>query len=88
MTPCGQFMNQIKNFFFPLESVQRNNNSGLYDETLVVIEKSNKELEKKLSQASEPTISVTTPSQPSTSKQPPLLIRPRLVDTIHNNKNR
>ena len=71
-----------------IESVQRNNNgngNNLYDETLVVIEKSNKELEKKLTQ---PQNHQQQQPQAATSKQPPpLLIRPRLVDTIHNNKN-
>jgi len=77
-----------------IESVQRNsNNSGLYDKTLVVIEKSNKELEKNLTLASEVNVSSLQQQQPqqqqpqTPSKQPPLLIRPRLVDTIHNNKN-
>lgn len=77
-----------------IESVQRNsNNSGLYDKTLVVIEKSNKELEKNLTLAASE-VNVTSLQQPqqqpqtqTPSKQPPLLIRPRLVDTIHNNKN-
>ena len=75
-----------------IESVQKPNNSGLYDETLVVIEKSNKELEKKLITASEVNVTTATSQQPqsqspSSKQPPPLLVRPRLVDTIHNNKN-
>ena len=48
-----------------IESVQRNsNNSGLYDKTLVVIEKSNKELEKNLTLASEVNVSSLQQQQP------------------------
>jgi hypothetical protein len=48
--------------------VQRNsNNSGLYDKTLVVIEKSNKELEKNLTLASE--VNVTSLQQPQQQPQ-------------------
>lgn len=51
-----------------IESVQRNsNNSGLYDKTLVVIEKSNKELEKNLTLASE--VNVTSLQQPQQQPQ-------------------
>ncbi len=54
---------------------QKNN---VYDETLVVIERSNKELEKKLK----------IPEAAKQPQQPPMLVRPpRLIDTIHNNKN-
>ena len=51
---------------------QKNN---VYDETLLVIEKSNKELEKKLSNTD------------MVNKMQPPLIRPRIIDTIHNGKN-
>ena len=51
-----------------IESVQRNsNNSGLYDKTLVFIEKSNKELEKNLTLASE--VNVTNLQQPQQQPQ-------------------
>ena len=52
-----------------IESVQRNsNNSGLYDKTLVVIEKSNKELEKNLTLAASE-VNVTSLQQPQQQPQ-------------------